>query len=225
MRLTVPPLRAALAAALLLSLPVHSAGAQADSATRFSSAGAARAGRLVDDVFIARTQREAVAGAGDFASHLVERLGVRPVPDDLAMTVRAESTAVYISGRVRDLPPGTQRMLGPAMNFLDPNSLLVADVGLTRASPGVLRFRLRSLSVDGTALPEMLLGPMMAEVGRSVPALTKTGRDLLVAIPPGASIVLERGGFHLYGPPPGAPAAPAAPVAPAAPAPASGAGR
>jgi hypothetical protein len=180
----------------------------------FSSAGAARAELAVNQVYIDRNMREARVDGGDFASHLLERLGVKPVPDGLAMRVAVDTTAVRISGRVRDLPAETRAMLGSALALLDPNSLLTANVGLTRDGPGIMRFKLRSISVDGFPLPEMLLVPMMAEVGRQVPVLTRTGRDLLVAIPPDGVLRLENGAIRLIGPPAGTPAS--APRKPAA---------
>jgi hypothetical protein len=41
---------------------------------------------------------------------------------------------------------------------------------------------------------------MLAEVGRQYPALTSTGRDLLIQIPPGAGMTLSNGTVELIGP-------------------------
>lgn len=201
-----PTWRQAAVAAVLLAVPAAARGQTAtdSAATRtsvFSSQGAHRAELAVNAVYIDRVQRDTIVDGGDFASHLLERLGVRPVPDSMALTVRVDTSAVFIEGRVRDLPPAAAQMLGPAFSFVDPNSLISANVSLIRNTPGVVRFRLKRLRVNGTALPEPLLATMMAEVGYRVPVLTKTGRDLLVAIPPKGDMTLVAGGIRLIGPP------------------------
>jgi len=87
--------------------------------------------------------------------------------------------------------------LGPALMFLDPASIVTADVSLLRHQPGVVRFHLRSLLVNGVPLPEGLLVPLMAEVGARYRALTRTGRDLLVSIPEDGTMRLEQGGVRV----------------------------
>jgi hypothetical protein len=158
---------------------------------RLSDAGVYRASALVDSVYVDRQSPEAFVEGGDFASYLVARLGVRPVPDNLA-----------IDGRLQDLPEAVRAQLGPALMFLDPSSVIAADVSLQRARPGVVRFHLRSLLINGVALPEGILVPLMAQVGANYPALTSTGRDLLVAIPEDGTMRLAQGGVRVAVKPP-----------------------
>ena len=162
-----------------------------------SNAGVYRAAALVDSVYVDRLNHEAFVEGGDFASYLVARLGVRPVPDNLAIDVTVDTGAVTLSSRVQDLPDAVRAQLGPALMFLDPASVIAADVSLVRARVGVVRFHLRNLLVNGVALPEAILTPLMAQVGVSYPALTSTGRDLLVAIPDDGTMRLAAGGVRV----------------------------
>ena len=162
-----------------------------------SNAGVYRAAALVDSVYVDRLNHEAFVEGGDFASYLVARLGVRPVPDNLAIDVAVDTGAVTLSSRVQDLPEAVRAQLGPALMFLDPSSVIAADVSLLRARVGVVRFHLRSLIVNGVALPEAILVPLMAQVGANYPALTSTGRDLLVAIPDDGTMRLAAGGVRV----------------------------
>lgn len=162
-----------------------------------SNAGVYRAAALVDSVYVDRLNHEAFVEGGDFASYLVARLGVRPVPDNLAIDVAVDTGAVTLSSRVQDLPEAVRAQLGPALMFLDPSSVIAADVALVRARVGVVRFHLRNLIVNGVALPEAILAPLMAQVGANYPALTSTGRDLLVAIPDDGSMRLASGGVRV----------------------------
>ena len=164
---------------------------------RLSDAGVYRASALVDSVYVDRLSPEAFVEGGDFASYLVARLGVRPVPDNLAIDVVVDTGAVTLSGRVQDLPEAVRAQLGPALMFLDPASVIAADVSLQRARVGVVRFHLRSLLINGVALPEGILVPLMAQVGANYPALTSTGRDLLVAIPEDGTMRLAQGGVRV----------------------------
>ena len=164
---------------------------------RLSDAGVYRASALVDSVYVDRLSPEAFVEGGDFASYLVARLGVRPVPDNLAIDVAVDTGAVTLSGRVQDLPEAVRAQLGPALMFLDPSSVIAADVSLQRARVGVVRFHLRSLLINGVALPEGILVPLMAQVGANYPALTSTGRDLLVAIPEDGTMRLAQGGVRV----------------------------
>lgn len=164
---------------------------------RLSDAGVYRASALVDSVYVDRQSAEAFVEGGDFASYLVARLGVRPVPDNLAIDVAVDTGAVTLSGRVQDLPEAVRAQLGPALMFLDPSSVIAADVALQRARLGVVRFHLRSLLINGVALPEGILVPLMAQVGANYPALTSTGRDLLVAIPEDGTMRLAQGGVRV----------------------------
>lgn len=169
---------------------------------RLSDAGVYRASALVDSVYVDRQSPEAFVEGGDFASYLVARLGVRPVPDNLAIDVAVDTGAVTLSGRVQDLPEAVRAQLGPALMFLDPSSVIAADISLQRARPGVVRFHLRSLLINGVALPEGILVPLMAQVGANYPALTSTGRDLLVAIPEDGTMRLAQGGVRVAVKPP-----------------------
>ncbi len=187
-------LRAFRAFAVML-LP-HAAGAQMP-AGRLSDAGVYRAAALVDSVFVERAKRESTVEGADFASYLVARLGVRPVPPDLALDVAVDSSGVRIGGRLDELPPQIKAELGAAVAFLDPASIITADVVLGPAGTGVVRFHLRSVLVNGFPLPEPLLVPLMAEVGVRYPALTRTGRDLLVAIPDDGDIQLLPGAVRV----------------------------
>ncbi|MGH7630140.1 MAG: hypothetical protein ACREOF_12330 [Gemmatimonadales bacterium] len=166
-------------------------------AGRLSEAGVYRAAALVDSVFVERARRESTVEGADFASYLVARLGVRPVPSDLALDVVVDSSGVRIGGRLDELPPQVKAELGAAVAFLDPGSIVTADVVLRPAGTGVVRFHLRSILVNGFPLPEPLLVPLMAEVGVRYPALTKTGRDLLVAIPADGDVQLLPGAVRV----------------------------
>ncbi len=177
--------------------PESTAASSAPAANRLSSAGVYRAAALVDSVYVDRVHRQAFVEGGDFASYLVARLGVRPVPDNLAIDIGVDTGAVRLSGQVQELPPAVRAALGPALMFLDPASVVTADVSLLRHQPGVMRFHLRSLLVNGVPLPEGLLVPLMAEVGARYKALTRTGRDLLVAIPEDGTMRLEQGGVRV----------------------------
>jgi hypothetical protein len=164
---------------------------------RLSSAGVYRAAARVDSVYVERINRQAFVDAGDFASYLIARLGVKPFPDDLAIAVGVDTGAVTLSGQVQQLPPAVKASLGPALMFLDPTSVIAADVALVRSQPGVMRFHLRSLLVNGVAMPEALLSPIMSQVGSRYPALTQTGRDILLTIPQDGTMRLERGGVRV----------------------------
>lgn len=164
---------------------------------RLSNAGVYRAAAQVDSVYVDRVNRQAFVPGGDFASYLVARLGVRPVPDDLAIDVGVDPGAVTLSSQIRQLPPAVRAALGPALMLFNPESVVAADVALMRDQPGVVRFHLRSLLVDGNPIPEMLVGPLMAQLGARYPKLTSTGRDLLVSIPADGTMRLEQGGVRV----------------------------
>lgn len=164
---------------------------------RLSSAGVYRAAARVDSVYVERINRQAFVDAGDFASYLIARLGVKPFPDDLAIAVGVDTGAVTLSSQVQQLPPAVKASLGPALMFLDPTSVIAADVALLKSQPGVMRFHLRSLLVNGVAMPEALLSPIMSQVGSRYPALTQTGRDILLTIPQDGTMRLERGGVRV----------------------------
>jgi hypothetical protein len=58
-------------------------------------------------------------------------------------------------------------------------------------------------------VPDDVLQVVMSDVGRRYPALSRTGRDLFVEIPSGASMTLVPDGVRLGAPPSGPPPAPA----------------
>jgi len=164
---------------------------------RLSSAGVSRAAARVDSVYVARINRRAFVDAGDFASYLIARLGVQPFPDNLAINVGVDTGAVTLSSQVQQLPPAVKASLGPALMFLDPSSVIAAEVSLFKNQPGVMRFHLRSLLINGVPMPEALLSPLMSQVGSRYPALTQTGRDILIAIPQDGTMRLENGGVRV----------------------------
>jgi hypothetical protein len=102
-----------------------------------------------------------------------------------------------MSSKLGDLPPQTRTELGPLLGFLDPATPLAADITLTRAGPQAVRFHLQSLSVAGFGVPEMFLASYLADVGKRYPALTATGRDLLVQVPTGGRLTLAADSIRL----------------------------
>ena len=105
---------------------------------------------------------------------------------------------LYDASQTSILPEqAVKASLGPALMFLDPSSVIAADVALFKNQPGVMRFHLRSLLVNGVAMPEALLSPLMSQVGARYPALTQTGRDILISIPQDGTMRLENGGVRV----------------------------
>ncbi len=172
--------------------------------------GVLRASAVVDSVLLDGQADERVVGAGDFASYLMARLGVVPIPADLRFRVVPDTAALRLTGRVADLPPEAVREIGPFVAFLDPGTRLDALVALSRENPRAYRFRLTEVLIGGARVPDDILQMVMTDVGRRYPALSRTGRDLFVEVPAGATIVLVQGGVRLVAPPaPGeAPATP-----------------
>lgn len=179
-----------------------------------SNPGVARASAAVDTVFLDRLAPRTIIGGGDFASYLIARLGIRPIPSNLKLRVAVDSQRLAVSGRIGDLPLEAQAALGPVFGLMGPDTRFLGEIGLGRAGPTAVRFRLLAVSVNDVPLPEFLLQTVMTDVGRRYPALTATGRDLLVELPATAQIVLVPGGIALLGPtdssapPPGAPPQP-----------------
>ena len=169
---------------------------------RLSNSGVIRAGSQVDSVFVDRTKRAALIDGGDWASYLLARLGAGAIPDSLGIAIGIDSTHIEVSGRLADLPPETRALLGPLAARVDPNTVIVADVIVQRTGPEVVRFWLRGLQVGGFPFPEFLLAPMMASVGRQYPALTRSGRDLYVQVPPDGRFALKQGGVAIAVPGP-----------------------
>ncbi len=188
-----------------LSLAGTAAAAQTSPAPgRLSNAGVRRAASQVDSVFVDRTKGAALIDGGDWASYLLARLGAGPIPDSLGIAIAIDSTHIEVSGRLADLPPETRALLGPLAAQVDPNTVIVVEVSVQRTGPEVVRFWLRGLRVSGFPFPEFLLAPMMASVGRQYPALTKSGRDLYVQVPPDARFALREGAVAIAVPGPAA---------------------
>jgi len=164
---------------------------------RLSNEGVLRAASQVDSVFIERSKPAAMIDGGDWASYLLARLGAGPIPDSLGIAVGIDSTHIEVSGRLTDLPPETRALLGPLAARVDPNAVVAADVIVQRTGPELVRFWLRGLKLNGFPFPEFLLAPMMASVGRQYPALTRTGRDLYVQVPPDGQFALSPGGVAI----------------------------
>jgi hypothetical protein len=164
--------------------------------------GVVRASAAVDSVLLDGLAPERVVAAGDFASYLMARLGVVPIPVDLRFRVVPDTTVLRLTGRVADLPPEAVREIGPFVAFLDPETRLDALVALSRENLSAFRFRLVEVLIGGTRVPDDILQMVMSDVGRRYPALSRTGRDLFVEVPAGATIALVPGGVRLVAPPP-----------------------
>ncbi len=203
-------LRESLAAtALMLGGAAALAGqARELSGDPMTNAGVVRASALVDSVFIDRLIPSATAGAGDFASHLIARLGVVPIPVDLRFRVLADSQRILLRGRSTDLPAAARAELGGFLQWVPPESVIEAEVTLLPVGLRGVRFHLRAVYVDGVPVPDFVLQSVMTEVGRRYPALTSTGRDLVVQIPERARIILTPAGVELLGAPAPAPPGP-----------------
>lgn len=186
----------------------QSGAAPAPPGEPLTNEGVVRASAVVDSVLLDRLAPERVVGAGDFASYLMARLGVVPIPADLRFRVVHDTTALRLTGTVADLPPEAVSEIGPFVAFLDPETRLDAVVTLTRENARAVRFRLTEVLVGGTRVPDDILQMVMSDVGRRYPALSRTGRDLFVETPPGASITLVPGGVRVGAPRPEAMGAP-----------------
>jgi hypothetical protein len=160
---------------------------------RITRAGVARAQAVVDSVFLDRKLSSGTIEAGDWASYLMVRLGVDPLPDSVGMNVGIESVLITFSGQLKDLPPDAQAMVGPISALIDPATIITAEVVQVPAAPGLAHFRLRGVRVGVFPIPELMLHSMMLEVGERYPALTKSGRDLYVQIPEGGKVTLGAG--------------------------------
>lgn len=158
-----------------------------------SSAGVLRASATVDSVFVDKRSKEGSIGGGDFASYLIARLGVRPFPDSLRLEVTVDTSRIRIDGRIMDLPPDARALMGPLLAIVDPSTPLEAEVTPAPAGPGLARFRLRAVHLNGVAIPEFVLQNVLLEVGRRYPVLTASGRDLLIQIPVEGSLKLGSG--------------------------------
>lgn len=191
--------RAVLLAPLLAS-SLAAQGTEDSSARPISTDGVVRASALVDSVYVDHLLPNALVDGGDFTAYLMARLGVRTLPPDFGYRVTVDSTLIRIGGRIADLPLEARQALAQLVLVLPPETRLEAQVELLPAGREAVRFHLRGATVQGLAVPEPFLGPIMADIGRRYPALTATGRDLYVQVPAGARMQLVNGGVLLTGP-------------------------
>lgn len=164
---------------------------------KLSMAGVMRGSAMVDSVFVDRTLPAGKIEGGDWASYLLARLGAGPMPDGLGIIVNVDTSHIDVRGRLQDLPLEARALLGPIATMVDSTTMISAAVLMQRTGPEVLRFWLRSITVNGMALPEFILGQMMASVGRQYPALTRTGRDLYIQVPRDGTVRLGSRAVHL----------------------------
>lgn len=189
-----------LAAAFPSVLPGQSA--PPSGAGHLTREGVVRAQAVVDSVFLDRKSTVGTIEGGDWASYLLVRLGVNPFPDSTEFLVAVDSTHITFSGRIRDLPPDARAMIGPLAALVDSNTVLVADIVQLPANKGLAHFRLRGVSVGGFPVPDLVLHSMLLDIGERYPALTESGRDLYIEIPPDGRVTLVPGGVRLSAPPP-----------------------
>lgn len=169
-------------------------------AGRITPAGVARAQAVVDSVFLDRKAREGFIEGGDWASYLMVRLGVTPLPDSVGIQVITDSQAITFTGRIQDLPAEGREMMGPLLALLDSTTVVKADVVLLPSGKGLAHFQLSRVTVGGFPVPEIVLRSMLFNVGDRYPELTKSGRDLFVQIPPDGAVMLVRDGVRIAAP-------------------------
>ena len=177
-----------------VSLPVQ------NGTGRITPAGVARAQAVVDSVFLDRKLREGFIEGGDWASYLMVRLGVTPLPDSIGIKVSTDSQAIAFTGRIQDLPPEGREMMGPLLALMDSTTVLRAEVVLLPSSRGLAHFQLSRVTVGGFPVPEIVLRSMLFNIGDRYPELTKSGRDLFVQIPPDGSVALVKDGVRITAP-------------------------
>lgn len=192
-------------AAQLAGQTAASPGPVVEGPGRISRVGVARAQAVVDSVFLDRTIPEGYIEGGDWASYLMARLGVEPIPERTAITVRVDSTQVEFSGRLQDLPAEARRMVGPLAALVDSSTVLTAVIVSLPAAKGIAHFRLERVLVGRFPIPEDVLRYMLFDVGERYPALTKSGRDLFVQIPVDGQVALVPGAIRIRILPPGQP--------------------
>lgn len=192
---------AAWAVGILLAGVANPLPAQDTVWSAITDSGVVRAAAAVDSVFLDHTAGEARVGGGDWAAYLMARLGVRPIPPSLGFQVRVDSQWIVLSGRIRGLPPESRLALGPLLGILDSETVIRADIALYAAGPRAVRFRLETVYIAGFPVPDPFLQGVMTDVGRQYPALTASGRDLLVEIPPDGRITLLPAQVRLKAPP------------------------
>lgn len=145
--------------------------------------GVARAGAVVDSVFVDRLSTYGEVSPGDFGAYLLVRLGVEPFPNSLAWRVQADSGLIRIRGRFADIPEESKALFGNLLMFVDSSTTLEAEVRTAPAGEALARFRLTRILVNRVAVPDFLLTSIFTSVGRQYPALTESGRDLYLQVP------------------------------------------
>jgi hypothetical protein len=188
----------AVGVAVVLTAPPAAAQASPDSVTQW---GVVRASAVVDAVFVDRKLPDGTVGVGDWASYLMARLGVVPIPSDVRVMVRSDSTRVVISSRIRDLNAETRAALGPIVGMLPPDTEIAGDITLLRPHPEVVQFYLATVRVNGVPIPDGFVAATMLEVGKQYPALSSSGRSLYVQVPAEAQVQFLPGWVRLIGPP------------------------
>lgn len=168
---------------------------------RISRGGVARAQAVVDSVFLDRKAAEGTIEGGDWASYLMARLGVEPIPENTEINIAVDSQRVLLSGRLQDLPQEARAMLGPLAALVDSSTVIAVDIVQLPAERGLAHFRLRGATIGGFPVPELILRSMLLDVGRQYPALTKSGRDLFVEIPLDGRVMLVPGAVRISAPP------------------------
>ncbi len=169
--------------------------------SRITDSGVVRAGAIIDSVFLSRTRLVDTVNIGDFAAHVLARLGVPPFGDSLLFRVTSDSQLVRIAGRLSNFPPEARDELGPIFSFLDSNSVFVAEISMPQHDGGVMRFHLDRVTVQGIGIPEFLLLPALQEYASRYPVLASGGREFLVAMPSEARARLVRNGLEISMPP------------------------
>lgn len=164
-----------------------------------SMAAIARANAKVESVFITRTAASDTINGGDWVSYLAARLGALPIPDTTGIRVAVDTHRIVVRGRVVDLPAETRELFWPLQFFSDTTTTLEAEIVMAPTGPGAVRFVLTTIKVNGRAIPESVLSIFLAGVGRQYPVLTRTGRELLVGVPPdGGRVTLLRNGVRVW---------------------------
>jgi hypothetical protein len=168
---------------------------------RITRAGVARAQAVVDSVFLDRKAAEGTIEGGDWASYLMARLGVEPLPENTQILIAVDTQRIMLTGRIQDLPAEARAMIGPLSALVDSSTVLAAEIAMLPAGPGLSHFRLQGVTIGGFPVPELILRSMLLDVGKTYPALTKSGRDLYVEIPQDGKVSLVTGAVRLSVPP------------------------
>jgi hypothetical protein len=191
-------LAAGAAIAATLAAPAAPAARSQDPAGEpLTNAGLARAAARVDSVFVSRTARQALIRGGDFASYLIGRLGVNPIPPDLTLRVTVQPSGMVLAGRLGDLPAQARDAMGTMFALLPLSTPIAGEIAVARVAPDAVRFRLAGARVNGIPIPETVLNAIMAAVVHQYAAPTPSTRDLVVRVPPEGNLQLLTGWVRL----------------------------